>query len=183
MDDVFSAVRDVNDPDLHLISTIYDEDSYVTIVEGSIASFDILSGSLDTVHLRRFDKNQNLWADVVTFRPQPESSVIDTPAGPYRRSKLQASNVGDCPIRVSSSDKLEATIYFQNHGSVAKTLECDELAKVSDSPPKKVWCQLGSLNEKMVLQLCLIPSISQSNGTETSYEIEQAFFSQPMPSK
>ena len=188
-DEIFSNIKDVNDPDLRLISSIYDEDSYATIVEGTNANMDFISEPLDMICLRRFDRANQMWDAVVELRPQKDSSLIDTPAGPFRRSKLQIKYLVDDPVIFTLHDKVEAKLCFRGMVNFSKSLHTDDFAKSTPSTSattilqiKKVWCQLGSLDEKIVLQLCLTTHDSELNGGEPCYRIDQAFFSQPMPS-
>jgi len=180
IDTIFSQVQDMNDPDLRLIGTIYDEDNYAAVVEGQCTHTNNICQPIDLIRLRCYCDG---WKEVASLTLEKEFSVMNTPVGCFRRSKLRITYPDEQPVIFSFEDKVEAGIYFGGAPPFAKTLLSEELGKSISTTKihsrKKVWCQLGSLDEQIILQFGLMPIESDSSNQKSGYFIDQAFFSQP----
>jgi len=185
-DNIFSNLNDSNDPELRLISSIYDEDAIDALIGYGRAPVEQNDQQqLGGVTLNVVDVGDES-AKRFQMSPIGEETIIQTPRGPFRRTRLQIdSSVGPTEnVLVPSKVKLEATILFQGHRPGSKTLESEIILshtnteKTREKKNQLEWKQLGSLEENLVLQLAF--EYFSTINDPRHYRVVQAFLSQPV---
>lgn len=172
--DVFSRVTDAGDDALRSISEdVYSMDGVEDVLDdGDAARRAASAARVGAVTLRfRDDDATETYALVpATEDAAAAAVVVDTPHGPFERSRMDATRASDaddatstdvvCPNAAAFVD-----VTFEGRYPFTTTLECADLRLPSlsddndgdderfDSFPNVEWRQIGSMQERLALQI------------------------------
>ena len=207
-DSIFSKVTDAKDETLRLISSEVYNESFESVLGGGSGTNDIKEADEDNGAslqcmpvssivisvARNADGDDNI--PVETFQLVPHSSaksssLAESPdgAGVFRRTKFKVTLLDGNPnassLVVPSRAKINGKIFYQGIESTFTNLELESIdlpTTQAEVKSKKEWRQLGSLGDKLVVQLGFkVSSPKEDNGTGSppQWTLSQAFVSQP----
>ena len=178
--DIFYKVTDATDDDLRLISEVYSIDGIEGIL-GERYPIDPLTQPVEKVRLS-FTKRGSSDCDVFVFGPSDSAKMVHTDLGTFRRVQLVLQRADDNAVAtwlIESDTKVTAVVNFQETSYTSTLEDSLTLPTGETSMSSKKWCQIGSIQDRIILQLCFARDTACSNGPGASYLLKQVFFSQP----
>lgn len=166
-DEIYSNMGDVTDPILREISWIYGSDEVGELVEGPEKSLiQPLPQEFDNaiLSIEGKDRCSNFNLCVV----EGNGDLVETEHGIFRRIKLTASPLEDQEACLHSTATIILRLSYAGiRPAFTKTMQskflfpkkeqdkdvCEDNGK---NVSTKTWCQLGSLRDKLVLQICFV---------------------------
>ena len=208
-DSIFSKVTDAKDETLRLISSEVYNEGFESVLGGVGGIGDIKGGERDhggaslqrrpisTIVIsvaQNASNDENFFVECFQLVPDEggkSSSLAESPygAGVFRRTKFKVTLLDGNPnagsLIVPPRAHINAKIFYQGIESTLTLLELESIdlpTTQAEAKSKKEWRQLGSLGDKLVVQLGFkLLSSEEDNGAGSTpqWTLSQAFVSQP----
>jgi len=194
---IFSKITDSKDEILKNIADIYSLDEVEDIL-GNSPNYDLTSqkvgGSILKVLYKGNQEKNGGVANIYILKLVGDSTITDSSNGTFKRTKMEISHIQKEEEEnegIPHDSRMEIDIEFVGELPHKICLKCEalDLPRIEsyenfESLPKMQWRQLGSIQEKIVVQIGLrrlSKPIANDNCdvTTSSYELHTAFLSQP----
>ena len=207
--DVFSKVTDAKDEDLKRISEVYSGDIVEDVIgDAEMHSTDHISHPIEEIVVSVASDMSSETVDIFMLKSNENGGGIGVPTeyGLFTRIGLNVLRVDgenkEWPIPPNA--KVVTKVMFKGPYCHSKSFTCEDVclpsydfmpdkkedSGVPKSLPSREWRQLGSLQERLVLQLGFkrlshfpVREMSDSDGTPSKvacYELDRAFLSKPV---
>jgi hypothetical protein len=167
----FFAASDAQDEDLRLIASIYDEEN-VGCLQPLALSLPVTSVGIGCIQ-------GSVKVNVFNLTPTDKFTVLQTENNvSFRRTKMKVHYTTDKAFLFGKDLFLEATISVHQIPNFKMLSLKMSLSRDEDSTMQ--WIQLGRTEDGFALQLGLKLSAEQGDPSAPSFELRQAYISQPV---
>lgn len=176
----FFLISDAKDEDLRLIAGIYNEENVGTFWNADAHVHEKHLPVVDSIGIRCLSSVDGVMVNVCNLTPTEKETILPTDHGEFRRIKMKVHYTNpDELYRFGTDLSLEAAISVHEMPNFKLLTFQSSLAPRKDCEME--WIQLGRTEDDgFALQLGFKASRGSEPGNYPSFELRQAFISQPV---
>lgn len=174
----FFTASDAQDEDLRLIASVYDEENVGCMLDNKTNFFETQPLVLPVTSVGIGCNQGSVMVNVYNLTPTDKFTVLQTENNAFRRTKMKVHCTTDEAFIFGKDLVLEATISVHQIPNFKMLSLETSLSRDKDSAIQ--WIQLGRTGDGFALQLGLKLSAEQGDPSAPSFELRQAYISQPV---